>query len=63
MLAKPVVFFKQVWEELAKVTWPTRNEAIRMTLTVIAVSAVVAAFIGGLDFVLTSFITRVVSNT
>lgn len=35
--------------ELAKVNWPTRQEAIQLTITVIVFSAVVAAFIGLLD--------------
>ena len=55
MISKGVKFFKEVWEELGKVTWPTRQEAIRMTVTVIIVSAAISVLIGSLDFVLTKF--------
>jgi preprotein translocase subunit SecE len=46
----PVVqFFKEVVSELKKVTWPTRDETIKLTVVVIAISVVTALFIGGLD--------------
>ena len=62
MISKRLRFFNEVWEELGKVTWPTRNEAVRMTLMVLIVSAVIAAFIGSLDFVLTNIITKLVTK-
>lgn len=61
-MTKVVRFFSEVWEELGKVTWPTRKEAIRMTLTVIIVSAIIAFFIGGLDVILTNFIGRILGS-
>ena len=36
--------------ELRKVVWPTREEATRLTLVVIAVSAGVGLILGGFDF-------------
>jgi preprotein translocase subunit SecE len=62
MTLKPVKFLSEVWEELGKITWPTRKEAIRMTLMVLIVSVVVAAFIGSLDFVLTNIITKLLTK-
>ena len=47
----PAVFFKEVKTELSKVTWPGRSEVIKLTAVVIGVSAVVAVYLGGLDFV------------
>ncbi len=47
----PVDFFKEVKTELGKVTWPSRPEVIKLTAVVIGVSAIVAAYLGGLDFV------------
>ena len=61
-MTKVLRFFTEVWEELGKVTWPTRQEAIRMTVTVIIVSAIIAIFIGGLDVVLTNFIGRILGS-
>lgn len=56
----PVVFLKEVQDELSKVVWPTRNEVIRLTLTVILVSLIVGLFLGGLDFLLTKLLETVV---
>ncbi|OGZ96316.1 MAG: preprotein translocase subunit SecE [Candidatus Sungbacteria bacterium RIFCSPHIGHO2_01_FULL_50_25] len=44
------VFLKEANVELKKVTWPTRQETVRSTIAVIILSAVVAFFLGFLDF-------------
>ncbi len=49
----PVVFLKEVKAELLKVTWPTRQETIKLTVMVIAVSLLLGTYIGGLDLTLT----------
>lgn len=59
-MTTPVVFLKEVKFELEKVVWPTRNEVIRLTVTVILVSLMVGLFLGGLDFVLTKLLEVVV---
>ena len=41
--------FGEVVSELRRVTWPSRQETMRLTLMVIAVSAVVGLFLGGID--------------
>jgi len=53
-------FFKEVKLEMKKVNWPTKKEAIRYTLIVIGVSAVVAMYLGGIDFFLTSLLNKFV---
>lgn len=53
---QPLVFLKEVRAEMAKVSWPSRQEAIRLTLIVIGLSLIVAAYIGGLDFVFTKLV-------
>lgn len=45
----PVRFLKEVRTELKKVTWPTRQETIKLTLVVITVSVAMGLFVGGLD--------------
>jgi preprotein translocase subunit SecE len=45
----PVQFLKEVIAELKRVTWPTRDETVKLTFVVIAISVMVGAFIGGLD--------------
>ena len=52
-MATPIIFLKEVQEELKKVVWPTREEVIRLTFVVIAVSLIVGLFLGGIDFILT----------
>lgn len=44
-------FLKEAKIELKKVTWPTREEIIRYTLTVIVITSAIAVFLGGLDYV------------
>lgn len=50
-MTKMIAFFRDVRVELAKVTWPTRAELVRYTSIVIAMSLVVAAFLGAWDFI------------
>jgi len=46
-------FFAEVIAELRKAHWPTRQEALRLSLLVLLVCAVVGAILGGLDYVFT----------
>jgi preprotein translocase subunit SecE len=56
MATTPVVFLKEVRDELQKVVWPTRDEIIRLTGVVILVSVGVGIFLGATDFILTKLI-------
>ena len=56
MATTPVVFLKEVRDELKKVVWPTRDEVIRLTGVVILVSLFVGIFLGGADFILTKLV-------
>lgn len=60
-MTTPVTFFKEVITELRRVTWPSREETIRYTAVVFAISVIVGAFIGGLDILfvnVTSFLFK-----
>jgi preprotein translocase subunit SecE len=46
--------------ELAKVSWPTRPQTIRLTILVIAFSLVMAAVLGSLDLVFQSLVQKVI---
>ena len=50
-MTKVIAFIKEARVELMKVNWPTRKQTTNYTLLVIGVSAVVAIFLGGLDYV------------
>lgn len=51
MVQRALTFFKEARGELKKVTWPTREDTIRHTVTVVVISAALAIFLGLLDFV------------
>ena len=58
----PVQFLKEVITELKKVTWPTRDETIKLTVMVIVISIVVGAFVGGLDAILVKITSLVLKK-
>ena len=42
-------YFDEVWSELRKVTWPTREQVRNLTVLVFAISLVVGIYITFLD--------------
>ena len=46
-------FYRETVGELRKVSWPTREEAINLTVIVIAVTFGMSAFLGIVDFLFT----------
>ena len=40
----PIQFFRQVKQEVKKVTWPTKNEVLKTSLVVIVLVAIAATF-------------------
>ena len=52
-------FFGQIISELRKAVWPTRQEAIRLSLMVIAVAAAVGIILGATDFGFTQLVNDV----
>jgi len=55
-----LTYFKEVRIEMDKVTWPSREQTIRLTLIVILISILVATFIGALDWVLTVLLDLII---
>lgn len=55
-------FFSEVKSELSKVTWPKKNEVLRLTGIVILVSAIVGFYVGGLDYLFTNLLTKLLSR-
>jgi preprotein translocase SecE subunit len=52
---KPTIganYFSDVIDELKKVTWPPKNEAIRLTLIVIVISLIIGSYVGIIDVLL-----------
>ena len=42
-------FFNDIVSELRKVTWPTREETLHLTVVVLVVTLMMGALLGGLD--------------
>lgn len=55
-------FINEVRTELTKVTWPSRNDVIKLTLIVLLVSAVLGLYVGGLDYGFTRLLSLVVAR-
>jgi len=48
-----VHYFRETRAELRKVVWPTREEAINLTLVVVVTIVAMSAFFGVIDYLLT----------
>ena len=53
-------FFKEAWQELKKVHWPTRKETYVATLVVVVVVLLIGVFLAIVDFGLTRAIQFIV---
>jgi len=51
---KPVAFLSEVQTELKRVVWPDRQQVVKLTISVLIISALVGAFLGILDYTFTS---------
>lgn len=60
MITKLKSYIKNSINELKKVNWPTKQQAIKHTILVIAISLVVAAFLGIIYFILTKVLQLVI---
>ncbi len=49
MIQKAVNYFKDVRIEMAKVSWPTREELYESTIIVLVLSLILAIFVFGVD--------------
>ncbi|MEK7640116.1 MAG: preprotein translocase subunit SecE [Patescibacteria group bacterium] len=55
-------YFRESYEELKKVSWPSRKDTFRDTLIVIGVSLGVAAFLGAVDLGLTAGLQKLINR-
>ena len=49
-------YFDEVWSELRKVSWPTREQVRNLTVLVFAISFVVGLYITVLDLIFQGFV-------
>lgn len=57
-----VRLFRETIGELRKVTWPTRQEAINLTIVVLIVITIMSAFLGVLDFIYSRFFVLILGS-
>jgi preprotein translocase subunit SecE len=55
-----VRYLRETWAELKKVSWPTREEATRLTLIVLATTVAMSAFLGIVDVLSTQLFTYLI---
>ncbi len=51
-------YLQEVLVELKKTTWPTKEEATRLTFVVIAVIIALGIYMGALDYLLSTVVTK-----
>ena len=57
-----ITFIREVRTELSKVTWPKKEEVIKLTLIILIISGIVAGYVGSLDFAFTKLLEVFVAN-
>ncbi len=55
-----ISYIQLSYAELQKVTWPTRKQAMRLTLIVIGFSLILAIVVGGFDSIIRTFLQQVI---
>ncbi len=60
MANKITNFLQQTKAELKKVTWPTKDQTVKLTIVVILISLVVSLYLGSLDYIFNKLLKYVV---
>jgi len=60
-MSKITEYFKETKAELKHVNWPTRKQTIFYTLIVLALSIIIAYFLGIFDFIFSRGIEKIIS--
>ena len=50
-MTSPITYIQQTYDELKKVTWPTRSDVVKLTIIVLVISLIVGLYIGALDYI------------
>jgi len=55
-------FFKESYSELKRATWLSRKEVGQSTVVVLLLVALVAAYVSGVDFILSIFLRNILGG-
>ncbi len=61
-MTTPAQFVRQVKQEVSKITWPSRGDALRGTFVVIGASVALAVLLVVIDFVFAAAVGAVVGG-
>jgi len=61
-MVKHLNFLKEVFEELKKVTWPSKNLVKTATIAVIVLTLIIALYLWGLDMLFTKIIAFIMER-
>lgn len=61
-MRSPIQYFKGVRIELARVSWPKRDEVFKLTALVIVISGLVGLYTGGLDLLFTKLVELIIAR-
>tara|TARA_B100001179_G_scaffold115893_1_gene82703 strand:- start:992 stop:1225 length:234 start_codon:yes stop_codon:yes gene_type:complete len=53
---------KEIYAELGRVTWPTKEETIRLSIIVVSISVVIGLFLGVIDLAFSRIIAFFIYN-
>jgi preprotein translocase subunit SecE len=56
MFKKIAGFLKESWEELKKVVWPSKEEAVKSSIVVIVFVVVFSLFLAFMDIIINAFV-------
>jgi preprotein translocase subunit SecE len=62
MAVNPAQFVRQVKQEIAKITWPTKQEIVQGTLIVVVMCAILAGFLFVVDTIFAAAIRRIIGG-
>ena len=62
MKVSPALFVRQVKQEWAKITWPTKSETMQGTFVVIVLCLILAAFLFIIDSIFAGLIKLVIGG-
>ena len=61
-MISPFTYLKHVREEFSHIVWPTNRTAIGHTLVVVFIAALIALFVGLLDYFFGSIVSRIIGG-
>jgi preprotein translocase subunit SecE len=59
---KTIEYLKEAKAEIKNITWPTKKQAIFFTVGVLVISAIVAYYLGLLDFLFSKGLSKILIN-